>query len=136
VLAERVFDVLCSKTQNLARLVDGVGLPVRDFVGDEEMKELVLFPENKMRYGQFVENGANNERHWLWRSSIKDYHRIAYYFRNWIARILITRDDWVVLKESKDFSALGNDWSQSKHFKEFDKAMRLLESTLDLNELS
>lgn len=106
LLAERVFDILSSRTQSLTRMIDGVGLPVREVVKDASMDDLLLFPNTNMTYKRFKEMGKSNGRNWLWRSSIKDYPRIAYFFRNWVARLISTRDKWTILKDVDNFSNL------------------------------
>jgi KaiC/GvpD/RAD55 family RecA-like ATPase len=134
LLAERVFDILSSRTQSLTRMIDGVGLPVRDVVEVASMDDLLLFPNTNTTYERFKKMGKSEVRNWLWRSSIKDYPRIAYFFRNWVARLISTRDNWAILKHVSDFQSL-NACNSVGSAPFFTKMIDLLISAIQANEV-
>jgi hypothetical protein len=134
LLAERVFDILSSRTQSLTRMIDGVGLPVREVVEGASMDDLLLFPNTNVTYQRFKEMGKSGVRNWLWRSSIKDYPRIAYFFRNWVARLISTRDKWAILNGVADFGKL--DAIEDKDIDSiFTTMINLLVSAISANEV-
>ena len=114
LLAERCIDILCSRRMNLLRLIDGIGLPVRDIVHDSKMKNIAtsLLRWNKeigrpesLSYGEVQKLGCydedvsgstkKDEFYWLWRSSIRNYEREAFYLRRWIGRMLFDKRKWL-----------------------------------------
>jgi hypothetical protein len=115
-------------------MIDGVGLPVRDVVEVASMDDLLLFPNTNTTYERFKKMGKSEVRNWLWRSSIKDYPRIAYFFRNWVARLISTRDNWAILKHVSDFQSL-NACNSVGSAPFFTKMIDLLISAIQANEV-
>jgi KaiC/GvpD/RAD55 family RecA-like ATPase len=112
LLAERCIDILCSRRMNLLRLIDGIGLPVRDIVHDSKMANIAtsLLRWNKeigvaeaLTYGEVQKLGSlpandncdRDQFYWLWRSSIRNYEREAFYLRRWVGRMLFDKRKWL-----------------------------------------
>lgn len=104
LLAERVIDLMTSRKMNLARLHNGLGLPVRDVLPGTQMNNVSTALLRKVRdlgvqqaitLGELEQCGKSNQRNWLWRSSIKNYDRDCFYFRRWLSRMLFERRSWM-----------------------------------------
>lgn len=112
-LGFQAIDLLCSRRANITRLQLGLGLPVRDVLeSDGRMLELwtALYTLDKrghrrhLRYGELLDLGGpigafadghrryspveRGEFHWLWRSTLRDYHRHARLWGRWLRHAL------------------------------------------------
>ncbi len=108
-LGERAIDLLCSTRSNLARLQEGIGLPVRTIVeGDvrtallasksEDISpyteiEMVLYDELKSLAPDSTEEISNYN--FLWRSGIKYYDLNSRGWLRWIGRVWQIRNRWL-----------------------------------------
>lgn len=107
VLAHKALDLLSSRRNNLLRLQDGIGLPVRDVLLDPSVGEmptaLKVFDNHEKRvvslsYGDVCRLGCTEELpdfKWLWRSRILDYQRDSFYWRRWISRMIDEQHIWL-----------------------------------------
>jgi hypothetical protein len=107
LLAEHAIDLMSSRRGNITRLQRGLGLPVRDFVGDGKCGEFrtallcmmeksanydkqISSPIDFLPYGELCKLGKikkNSELEWLFRSRIQDYDRLSRPLQKWLARV-------------------------------------------------
>jgi hypothetical protein len=158
VLAHRALDLLSSRRNNLLRLQDGIGLPVRDILPDVNIGDvptaLVCYDEATKRsvplsYRDVCCLGrptGSANFFWLWRSQLMNYKRDCFYWRRWLARMLEEQHIWLppsyrsadVIEEllKPDMS---NAWSQFEDgktteldevFKPFNTLLKILKSAL------
>jgi hypothetical protein len=107
-LADRALDLLSSRRANIVRLQEGLGLPVRRLTAQEPHKlrtRLICVndkghPES-LEYGELLKLGAeeNSHFHWLWRSSLKNYHRQCRIWHKWLKRVCAW---WLAQRQTYD----------------------------------
>ncbi|MCA9186074.1 MAG: hypothetical protein KDA99_10655 [Planctomycetales bacterium] len=157
LLAHRALDILSSRRLNLLRLQDGIGLPVRDIVRDDQMGELVtainiLDPaiggSRRLRLSEIVSIGADWTPgfNWLWRSRILRYDRDSFYFRRWVARMIEESAEWIpnelkgldaltevarnIRYEQSDQESLSDLSVERKFLRPFDERVEILRAAL------
>jgi KaiC/GvpD/RAD55 family RecA-like ATPase len=129
LLAQNAIDLLCSRRANLARMQQGLGLPVRDILDDNACKQLRTALRCKMRqsspdktrsgerrreeeielsteikYGQLCALGkedGDTEFHWLWRRHFEDYDRLGRPMQKWLVRLFRWTGDYRMRRSRK-----------------------------------
>jgi KaiC/GvpD/RAD55 family RecA-like ATPase len=118
LLAQHALDLLCSRRANLARMQQGLGLPVRDIAMNSACKEFRTALRCKLRrpddgheagkaiqlsteikYGELVELGAHHSSKdfaWLLRSDIDGYDRLGRPLQKWLVRLFHWTRDYKV----------------------------------------
>lgn len=121
-LASRALDLLCSVRGNMRRLEEGVGLPTRRLMdadgpfgaqGAASTFRTRLRLDGGKRAGKYLsyaellamgphgDDGSgvpdDGRLGWLWRSSLRNYHRHALTWQSWLVRM---GSDWAALKEA------------------------------------
>jgi KaiC/GvpD/RAD55 family RecA-like ATPase len=108
-LGYRALDIISSRRQNLLRLQEGIGLPVRDVLPDATIAKLTTamvcrLGEQKpirLSYGDICDLGHqehDDKFRWLWRSQIENYDVDSFSWRRWIAWMIEAQDLWFAPK--------------------------------------
>lgn len=107
ILAHRTFDSLSSRRNNLLRMQDGLGLPVRDILPDVCIGDLPTAMAciddsckqmKTLTYRDICSLGVEGKKSqftWIWRSSINHYERDNFYWKRWLARMIEEHDRWL-----------------------------------------
>lgn len=129
LLADRVLDIFSSRRNNLTRLYSGLGLPTRILgkdnmdaedteKGTRRLLTALAWKEDsgklhRVRYGDLLAFGAPDHKfdtldetvrsfHWLFRSSLINYHKHSRIFHRWNSR--------TILMWSEDKNQYSRDW--------------------------
>lgn len=132
LLAQHAIDLMCSRRANLTRLQQGLGLPVRDILGDTQCDKLRTALRCKMpiqmdsgavtsdkskeekteysteiEYGRLCALGKKIENpedgfDWLWRRHIDDYDRVGRPLQKWLVRLFRWTSDYR-MRRSRDW---------------------------------
>jgi hypothetical protein len=97
-------DLLSSRRQQLLRLYEGFGLPVRDILPDCTIGQLptaIAFKDDlgqkdvRVKYSDICELGRSASLSWLWRSQLDHYDRDTFFWRRWLARMIEEKHEWL-----------------------------------------
>ena len=134
LVADRALDLFSSRRNNFARLYAGIGLPTR-ILGNREQESAFRtalswgntpLDLRTVRYEELAALGAmpSNDKklrvgkgfYWLWRSSLKNYHKHSRILQHWNCRSLLA---WKVFK-----AEAGPDWVSGFEIYDYVKGLR------------